>query len=73
MMLALSLSHTLDCGESQRSLERRARVLLYRIRRGEFVTIHGSDPVADVYLELADGPGLRVEHGNAAGAVPEVL
>jgi hypothetical protein len=69
----MSLSLRVASGESKKSLERRARILHYRISRGEFIPIQASDPVADVYLELATGKGFRVAHGNAAGAVPEVL
>lgn len=56
--------------ESDEVLARRARVLSYRIATGEFVKIHGSDPVAEM---LFQGASFRVRPGNAAGAIPEVL
>jgi len=69
----MSLCLSVACGESTKSLERRARVLCFRLSRGEYVEIPAFDPVAEIYFELASGAGFRVAHGNAAGAVPEVL
>ena len=56
--------------ESEASLQRRARVIRYRIQRGEFIKLHGDDPVMAYYLDLEQGP---IAHGNPTGAIPEAL
>ena len=74
-MMSLSLSTRMIAPvESLDSLERRARVICFRLARGELVDVPAWDPVQRVLYDLIDARNpLRVRPGNAAGAVPEVL
>lgn len=59
-----------DCGETDASLARRARVIVYRMSLGELVVIRPEDRVSEFVFELLQSPR---PHGNALGAFPSVL
>jgi hypothetical protein len=69
-MLSMSMHISHRCEESDASLARRARVIAFRLSRGELVEIPAWDRVNEI---LFDVPHWHVPPGNAHGAIPEVL
>ena len=63
-MMSMSMSMEFDCSESEQSLRRRARVLAYRLARGELVKVDAHDRVLEYLAE-----GYRVPPGMADGAM----
>jgi hypothetical protein len=63
MQMRTVMRHALD----DEDLARRARVIVYRMRQGEMVTIPSWDPVATVVMDLIEAP---VPHASAEGARP---
>lgn len=71
-MMSMSMRACVAPRESEASLERRARVLVYRLRRGEMIAPEPTDPVFSYVVDLwRTGP--RVPDGNAHGAIPEAM
>lgn len=63
-MMAMRMEQRTLASESEAQLRRRARVISYRLMRGELVKIAASDPV------LAYVPaGIRVAPGAAGGGL----
>lgn len=75
MEFRMECRQELSVVETSASLARRARVALYRTRRGEHVKIHAADPMLEIYLRLAapGGDGIRVPPGMAHGFVPQSI
>jgi len=79
MRMEMQMTHSFraeqQAREHEASVARRARVLAFQLARGELVSPAPYDPALTEVLRLMEERSVpwRVEPGNAAGAVPEVL